>query len=650
MLRLAHLPSGLAFLVLSSQLASAFYLPGLTPTNYKLGDLVPLTVNHLTPSPSQRDSQVHSVYSFDYYHNAFHFCPPPGGPKPQSESLGSILFGDRIQTSPFQLKMGVDEPGCRTVCTEETEVQFEPRDAKFVNRRIWQGYNLNWLADGLPAGQPYLDPNTQTEFYQPGFALGRVVDEVPRLHNHYNIYIDYHQVRKGQFRVVGILVEPESLGESKRVGTGEDMTADCGNRDVPKVLEERGTTSVTWTYSVRWRESKTSFATRWDKYLHVYDPKIHWFSLINSAVIVMFLIGMVSTVLIRSLRKDIKRYNRLDQLGLDDLSGDNVEDGVVEDSGWKLVHGDVFRPPKHSLALSVLVGNGAQLFSMAGCTIAFAVVGFLSPSNRGSLATVMIMLYTFFGFIGGYISSRVYKSFSGGSKWKQLFILTPAALPALVFSVFFLLNLFVWARGSSGAVPFTTMLVVIGLWFIITVPLSLVGSWLGFKQPALDPPVRTNQIPRQIPPASGYLRTVPSMLLVGVLPFGAIFVELYFIMNSLWSSRIYYMFGFLFLSFGLLVVTSAAVTILMIYFLLCAENYHWQWRAFASSGASAGYVFAYSLLYWARMLSFSSFTGGLLYLGYSLMLSFLWFVMSGTIGFFACWVFVHRIYASIKID
>ncbi|KAI7288134.1 hypothetical protein KC345_g189 [Hortaea werneckii] len=114
---------------------------------------------------------------------------------------------------------------------------------------------------------------------------------------------------------------------------------------------------------------------------------------------------MVSTILIRTLRKDIKRYNRLDQLGLDDLGGgDSVEDGVVEDSGWKLVHGDVFRAPKHSLALSVLVGNGAQLFMMTGFTIAFAVVGFLSPSNRGSLATVMILLYTFFGFIGGYVS------------------------------------------------------------------------------------------------------------------------------------------------------------------------------------------------------------------------------------------------------
>jgi transmembrane 9 superfamily protein 2/4 len=142
------------------------------------------------------------------------------------------------------------------------------------------------------------------------------------------------------------------------------------------------------------------------------------------------------------------------------------------------------------------------------------------------------------------------------------------------------------------------------------------------------------------------------MLAVGVLPFWAIFIELYFIMQSLWSSRIYYMFGFLFLSFGLLIVTSAAVTIMMIYFLLCAENYHWQWRAFASSGASAGYLFAYSLLYWARMLSFSSFTGGLLYLGYSVLLSFLWFVMTGecfSIVFELCLICANTFYRHDRI-
>ena len=40
----------------------------------------------------------------DYYHPQFHFCEPPGGPRKQPESLGSILFGDRIFNSPYDVR------------------------------------------------------------------------------------------------------------------------------------------------------------------------------------------------------------------------------------------------------------------------------------------------------------------------------------------------------------------------------------------------------------------------------------------------------------------------------------------------------------------------------------------------------------------
>ena len=51
------------------------------------------------------------------------------------------------------------------------------------------------------------------------------------------------------------------------------------------------------------------------------------------------------------------RYNQMD-----------MQEDVQEDSGWKLVHGDVFRPPKYTLLLSVLLGSGSQLFMMVGAT------------------------------------------------------------------------------------------------------------------------------------------------------------------------------------------------------------------------------------------------------------------------------------------
>ncbi|KAI4094431.1 MAG: hypothetical protein LQ344_002180 [Seirophora lacunosa] len=642
----------IASFALLSSTASAFYLPGVAPTTYENGSIVPLNVNPLTPARSEKDPQLRSIISYDYYHPAFRFCRPDGGPKDVSESLGSILFGDRILTSPFELKMGVNE-SCKSLCEPKPEYKFDKPSALFTNQRILQNYNFNMLIDGLPAGQPYVDPSTDTEFTLRGFPLGEVDDQnKPALNNHIDLVINYHEAAKGKFRVVGVLALPSSRPDTKRKSDGD---AECGDPNVKSkklyLDDQGGLTEVTWTYGVYWVESRTAWATRWDTYLHVYDPRIHWFSLINSAIIVVFLCGMVAAIVTRALKKDIARYNRLDSFNLDDLSGSGgeAEDGVQEDSGWKLVHGDAFRTPKNPLLLSVFLGNGVQLFVMTGCTIVFALLGFLSPSNRGSLGTVMILLYTIFGFIGGYISARVYKSF-GGEAWKRNIAMTPVLVPGIVFATFFLLNLFLWAKHSSGAVPFTTMLVILAIWFVISVPLSFAGSWVGFRHAPITPPVRVNQIPRQIPPSTTYLRPLPSMLLVGILPFGAIFVELFFIMNNTWFGTVYYMFGFLFLTYTIMIITCAAVSILLVYFLLCSENYHWQWRSFTTVGASAGYVFANAMLYWIIQLSFGSFTSGVLYLGYSLLLSFLFFILTGTIGFFASWAFVQRIYGSIKID
>jgi transmembrane 9 superfamily protein 2/4 len=38
-----------------------------------------------------------------------------------------------------------------------------------------------------------------------------------------------------------------------------------------------------------------------------------------------------------------------------------TQEEAQEETGWKLVHGDVFRPPAQEMLLSVFVGNGVQV-------------------------------------------------------------------------------------------------------------------------------------------------------------------------------------------------------------------------------------------------------------------------------------------------
>ena len=56
---------------------------------------------------------------------------------------------------------------------------------------------------------------------------------------------------------------------------------------------------------------------------------------------------------------------------------------------------------------------------------------------------------------------------------------------------------------------------------------------------------------------------------------GAAFVELYFVLSSLFASRAYYAFGFVALTAGAVALTTGTVTILFTYFMLCAEEYRY---------------------------------------------------------------------------
>ena len=51
---------------------------------------------------------------------------------------------------------------------------------------------------------------------------------------------------------------------------------------------------------------------------------------------------------------------------------------------------------------------------------------------------------------------------------------------------------------------------------------------------AMEQPVRTNQIPREIPQQTWLSHPIPSSFMGGILPFGCIFIQLFFILNSIW--------------------------------------------------------------------------------------------------------------------
>ncbi|XP_043927164.1 transmembrane 9 superfamily member 2 [Protopterus annectens] len=610
----------------------SFYLPGLAPVSFCEEEKEGICENKIQLYVNRLDS-VESVLPYEY--NAFGFCSA-GGKKRPSENLGQVLFGERIEPSPYVFNFKKNED-CKYVCT----VKYNSGDQKldFLKKAMLLNYQHHWIIDNMPVTWCY-DVEESLKFCNPGFPIGCYVTEQghPKdacvissdfhekdtfyIFNHVDITISYHVVDKSEgaegARLVSAKLEPKSVKHAK------PDQLDCSGTPMEISNKHQGEVAIIYTYSVKFREEPAiRWASRWDYILEsMPHTNIQWFSIMNSLVIVLFLSGMVAMIMLRTLHKDIARYNQMD----------SAED-AQEEFGWKLVHGDVFRPPRKGMLLSVFLGSGTQIFIMTFVTLFFACLGFLSPANRGALMTCAVVLWVLLGTPAGYIAARFYKSF-GGEKWKTNVLMTAFLCPGIVFADFFVMNLILWGEGSSAAIPFGTLVAILALWFCISVPLTFIGAYFGFKKNAIEHPVRTNQIPRQIPEQSFYTKPIPGIIMGGILPFGCIFIQLFFILNSIWSHQMYYMFGFLFLVFIILVITCSEATILLCYFHLCAEDYHWQWRSFLTSGFTAIYFLVYAVHYFFSKLQITGTASTILYFGYTMIMALIFFLFTVFIGSF----------------
>lgn len=126
---------------------------------------------------------------------------------------------------------------------------------------------------------------------------------------------------------------------------------------------------LSFTYEVNWRPTNVAFKDRFDKYLdpNFFQHRIHWFSIFNSFMMVIFLVGLVSMILVRTLRKDYARYSKDEEM--DD------ERDLGDEYGWKNIHGDVFRSASHPILFTSIIGCGYQLTTVVLCVIIFAIIG-----------------------------------------------------------------------------------------------------------------------------------------------------------------------------------------------------------------------------------------------------------------------------------
>lgn len=103
-----------------------------------------------------------------------------------------------------------------------------------------------------------------------------------------NICFNFSFLRDS-YRVVGFEVETLSVDKDDLIFV--DDSCKISGDGKPQLVNEDTGTKLYFTYSVEWGESDISWASRWDIYLGMKDVQIHWFSIVNSIVVLFFLSG-----------------------------------------------------------------------------------------------------------------------------------------------------------------------------------------------------------------------------------------------------------------------------------------------------------------------------------------------------------------------
>lgn len=630
------------------------------PNTYKKGDKVELLFNKVESD--------HTQLPF-HYHDLPFVCHDKSK-KAKSMLLGEILRGDRFWESNYELEFKIDKP-CARLC----DIRTTHGGISRADTLIRDGYVAYWHLDGLPGATTFTSENRISKYYAAGFPLGFVKDDVSYLYNHMMLVVRYHTEADGSYTIVGFEVYPKSVSDTHCPGATKNYKNFRLLSSKEKMDESTEKTLIPYTYSVYWREDNfISHSNRWYMYYEndhsLASKTIHWFSFVNLLVLVCLVSLIAAVVVFKLLKSDLQSGPTIPiSLGGSNSSG-----------SWKRLVNDVMRPPPATLALSSLTAYGLQSFvACLGVMVIFVLNSNLTfghgssanaffNSHQGAFFTCSVVLLLASGFVSAYAGIFTHKLLSNVHpnmeyNRRQVLVLSSlfsALLPLTILSVVLFLNLFVWAKESSNALPFGTIVVLILLFAIVEIPLGIFGGILGnklqfgpksFFVKTHIPDKNTGVKPRGA--SSLVMNPLVAVAVFGLIPFGVIYVDLLFIFNSVWLEKttFYYMYGFLLCTMFLLAVVVGETAIVGTYISLATyNNPNWQWLCFRISSSIGWYIFGYSIYYFVFYLHMSDFVSVLIYFVYMALVSCTVGTACGAVGVLTALVFVRYIYGEVKAD
>ena len=236
----------------------------------------------------------------------------------------------------------------------------------------------------------------------------------------------------------------------------------------------------------------------------------------------------------------------------------------LDDATWRMLGGDVMRPPAYTLTLASLVGNGVFLVMQIVWLLVFSVFINTSTAVNGLVAFVvllssMVLAAPFAVYFGTRVLINVKRLHPTRPPWKLLLSCT-LTVPSCVLLYAVLIDVHrVWLGGSSSLQQIDPVFIAVAL--VSTLPLLLGGGLVGFKVCTRFAPLQTlriNPIARS-QPAMNVRFTFACLFIPSAVAFSALCAPLLFWLGSRFGARPGY-------ALSLLIVTS------LVGFLCCVSG------------------------------------------------------------------------------
>ena len=565
--------------------------------------------------------------------------------KRAEDNLGEILTGEDLYISEYTANIN-ENKFCEILCNNH----FRKNTIRKIKRLIDRNYYSNWYVDKLPAGLIYYNYDTKKTdinyFY--GIPLGKKEKDKYIIYNHLHFKILINKISEKRYNVVGLGILPMSM---KHNGTNaiceKRYDEDFNFKSIVKeheVLNNDDNQTILYTYDIVFEYSNITLASRWDHYKSS-DTKIHWTGIIISTLILIILTIIIAFLLTKIIKKDIDNYN-YQVVQIEDI--DNIKS--INENNWKQVSGDVFRPPRvNKMLLSSIIGTGCQLYLMLTIVFFLGVIGFANPEKRSNILSLIILCYILMGLAGGYISAVFYKIMNG-TNWLKMGLLTSFLFPGTLFLGYIFINIILSLENSTAAVNIYDLSSLFFLWIFCTLPLILIGTFLGIKSKKQKMPCKVNTVPRKIYEKPWYLHYRYLSCITGLICFITILFELNYIMSALWRHELYFIVSFLWISYFLFIMVSGEVSIIVVFWNLCYGDYNWWWKSFLVGSSPVIYFIIYSIYFFIFKMNVTRLSAIVVYFGIMALISAMALFICGSISVIICFGFIFKIYSKIKID